>query len=318
VRILVALFAGLLGAGPALAADFHCAQLRLVVPYGAAGATDIATRAVANRLQAALKMTVVIENRPGATGNIGTLAVVNAEPDGCTLLVNSTAIATFAYSFVKLGYDPLKDLAPVGGLGATPTVLVASPVGPAKDLKGLIALAKSRPAGLTYATSGFGLQQHLVVEEIAQRAGATVVLVPYKSAPTMITDLVAGRVDFGSLLAGTTKGLIQDKQLNALVLVQDARSSLLPDVPTTKEEGFPGLIGSVHFMVFAPGATPKPIMKVLETELRKVMADPALKDSLLSIGYEPTPMTGEEVAAELRKTGETFAPIIKRLNIRLE
>jgi tripartite-type tricarboxylate transporter receptor subunit TctC len=306
-----------LAAVPALA-ELNCSQVKLVVPFGAAGATDIATRVVASHLQTALGKTVLIENRAGATGNIGTIAVVNAPPDGCTLLINSTAIATFPHSFVKLGYDPFKDLVPVGGLAKTPNMFVTGPSSPAKDLRGLVALAKQRPSGLTYATSGYGLQQHLVVEEIAQRSGATFVLVPYKTAPAMLTDLAAGRVDFGSLLAGTTKSLIEERQLNGLSVIQDTRTDFLPDVRSAAEEGFPGLAGSVHFMVFAPAATPKPVLAFLQAQLAKVMSDPALKTPLLRIGYEPTPMTSEEVTAEMRKTGAAFEPLIKKLKIQLE
>ena len=185
-------------------------------------------------------------------------------------------------------------------------------------MRGLVALAKQRPAGLTYATSGYGLQQHLVVEEIAKRAGVTFVMVPYKTTPAMLTDLAAGRVDFGSLLAGTTKSLIDEKQLKGLAVIQDERSGFLPDVPSATEQGFGGLAGSVHFMVFAPAKTPGPVLAALQAEFAKVMSDPVLKAPLLKIGYEPTPMTSEEVTAEMRKTSAAFEPLIKRLNIRLE
>lgn len=317
MRLLTLLPVFLLGAFPAFAAEYNCSQVKLIVPYGAAGATDVATRVIAERLEPALKKSIVIENRPGATGNIGTLAAINSPPDGCTLLVNSSVIATFPYSFAKLGYDPHKDLVPIGGIGVTPNVLVAAPSVPAKDVPSLVRLAKERPTGLNYSTSGYGLPQHLIVEEIAQRTGGKFVQIAYKSPPAMITDLVSGRLEFGSLLAGTTKGLIQERQLNALAVVQDARSSLLPDVPSTAEQGFAGLNGSVHFMLFAPAATPGPIIALLDAELRKVMSDPAVKARFLGIGYEPTPMSSQEVADAMRKTGAAFAPIIKRLNLSL-
>jgi tripartite-type tricarboxylate transporter receptor subunit TctC len=308
----------MLGVLPAFATDYNCTQVRLIVPYGAAGATDVAARVVAERLEPALKRSVVIENRPGATGNIGTVAVINSPPDGCTLLVNSSVIATFVHSFPKLGYDPFKDLVPVGGIGFTPNVLVAAPSVPARDLKSLVQLAKDRPAGLSYSTSGYGLPQHLVVEELARRGGVKLVLIAYKSPPAMIADLIAGRLEFGSLLAGTTKGLIQQRQLNALAVVQDTRSSLLPDVPTTTEQRFPGLSGSVHFMLFAPAATPRPVVAMLDAELRKIISESAVKERLLGVGFEPTPMTSEEVSAAMRRTGEAFEPIIKRLDLNLQ
>src|SRR5919106_72068 len=126
MRIVPALLALLLGVGSAIAQDYPCAQVKLVVPYPAGGATDVAARVLSERLEAALKKTVVVENRAGATGNIGTVAAINAKPDGCTLLMNATVIATFPHSFSKLNYDPIKDLAPIGGVGVTPTLIVAA------------------------------------------------------------------------------------------------------------------------------------------------------------------------------------------------
>jgi tripartite-type tricarboxylate transporter receptor subunit TctC len=321
MRVLQALFCvsiGFCGLAAPAAAGFDCDKIRVIVPYGVGGATDIGARAVANALQGELKKTLVIENRPGATGNIGTLDVVNAAPDGCTLLVNSPMIATFPTSFPHLSYNPFKDLVPVGGLGATPNVLVAGMSGEAHGLKELIALGKSRLAGLTYATSGYGLSQHLVVEQLAQMTGAKFILVPYKSAAMISEDVIAGRIDFGSLLAGTTKPMIESKQLRPLVLVQDSRSSLLPDVPTTAEGGYPGLLGAVHFVIYAPGATPKATVDLLDVALRKVIAEPGLGETLRRIGFEPTPEPGEKITQEMRTVDKTFSPIIKSLDIHLE
>src|SRR5262245_11655115 len=160
MRMLMAALALIAGAGGAGAADYTCSQLRLVVPYPAGGATDVATRVVAERLDAALKRPVVVENRGGATGNIGTAVVIASPPDGCTLLINATVIATFPHSFAKLNYDPIKDLAPVGGLGITPTLIVAAPSIPANDIKSLVGWANSKPEGLNFSTAGYGLQQH--------------------------------------------------------------------------------------------------------------------------------------------------------------
>ena len=154
--------------------DFDCPRVTVIVPYPAGGAPDVAARLVADRLELGLKKSFVIENRPGATGNIGTAAVVNAKPDGCTLLVNAAVLATFPSSFSKLGFDPVKDLAPIGGIGVTPTLLVAPKSLPADDLKGLVQLSKQRPDGLSFSTAGYGLLQHLAVEEMAQRTGAQV------------------------------------------------------------------------------------------------------------------------------------------------
>lgn len=307
-----------LAAGPVGAAGYPCPQVKLIVPYPAGGATDVASRVVAERLEAALRRTVVVENRAGATGNIGTVAVVGAPPDGCTLLVNATVIATFPASFSKLAYDPFKDLLPVGGIGITPTVIVAAPSVPANDLGQLIEWSKTKPGGLNYSTAGYGLQQHLATEEIAQRTGAKFTHVAYRGGGPAMTDLVAARLDFGAFLAGTTKPLIEEGKLKALAIVQDKRSDLLPAVPTTAEQGFAGMNAGVHFLLFAPAGTAAELVRTLSDELRTIIASPALKERFAQIGFDPTPLTPDEAAAALRQTGETYAPIIKRLNVKLD
>lgn len=319
MRIVTAVLVLCLGAGGMAAQDLPCAQVRLIVPYPAGGATDVATRVVAERLDAAMKKPFVVENRGGATGNIGTVAVVNAPADGCTLLVNATVIATFPHSFAKLAYDPHKDLAPVGGVGVTPVLVIAAPSVPANDVKSLVAWSKSKPEGLNYSTAGYGLQQHLAVEEIAQRTGAKFTHVAYRGGGTAMTDLIAARLDFGAFLAGTTKALLADGKLKALAIVAEKRSPLTPDIPTTTEQGMPGMdAAGTHFMMFAPAATPKPVIALLGAELRKVIADPALKERFAAIGFDATPMTADEVAAAMRQTENRLAPLIKKLSIKLD
>jgi tripartite-type tricarboxylate transporter receptor subunit TctC len=290
----------------------------LVAPFGAGGSADVATRFLAQRLEGVLHKTTLIENRPGATGNIGTVAVAGAAPDGCTLLVNGTVIASFPFSFAKLGYDPFKDLTPVGSIGATPNVLVAGQALKANDVAGLIKLAGERPSGINYGTSGYGLQQHLVVEVLARKTDAKFVQVSYKSAPAIVTDLIGDRIEFGSLLIGTTKALIEDKQLKALAVVQDTRSPLLPDIPSTAEQGYPGIIGATHFVVFAPGATPKPIVGILEEAIAQIVSDSNVKERFAEIGFEAKPMTSAEVTTEMHRVADAFIPVIKQLDLKLE
>jgi tripartite-type tricarboxylate transporter receptor subunit TctC len=307
-----------LAATAALAADYHCPRVTVIVPYSAGGATDVAARLVSERLEALLKRSFVIENRPGATGNIGTAAVVNAKPDGCTLLVNAAVIATFPASFSKLAYDPLKDLVPVGGIGVTPTLLVAAKSVPADDLKGLVELSRQRPEGLNFSTAGYGLLQHLAVEEVAKRTGARFVHVIYKGGAQASTDLVAGRVEFGSFAAGSMIQLVRSGQLKTLGVIQETRSALVPEVPTVAEQGLPGLDAGVHFMLYAPAATPQAILAALNADLNKVVADPALKQRFADIGFDPTPISLERAAAIMRKTGQDWASLISRLKIKLD
>jgi len=317
MRIVAGVLALSLCAGGALAQELPCAQIRLIVPYPAGGATDVATRVVAERLDAALKKTFVVENRSGATGNIGTMAVVSAPADGCTLLVNATVIATFPHSFQKLSYDPFKDLAPVGGVGVTPTLIVAPPTTMASNVKELVELSKSKPNGLNYSTAGYGLQQHLAAEEIAQRTGAKFTHVAYRGGGPAMNDLMASRLDFGVFLAGTTKPLIAAGKLKALAIVAEKRSELVPEIASTTEQGLPGMNAGVHFMLFAPAATPKPVVAHIGAALMKVIADPTLKERFAAIGFEATPMTADEVAAAMKAIGDGLAPLIKKLEIKL-
>jgi tripartite-type tricarboxylate transporter receptor subunit TctC len=318
MRTLAVLMALGLYATSSFAADLDCARVTVIVPYPAGGAADVAGRLVADRMEAQLKKSFVVENRPGATGNIGTTAVVNAKPDGCTLLVNAAVIATFPSRFSKLPYDPLKDLVPVGGIGVTPTLLVAAKSVPADDLKGLVQLSRERPDGLSFSTAGYGLLQHLAVEEMAQRAGAKFMHVVYKGGAQASTDLVAARVDFGSFAAGSMIQLVRAGQLKPLGVIQERRSALVPDVPTTAEQGLPGLDAGVHFMLYAPAATPKDIVTLLNAELNKLVADPALKERFANIGFDPTAISPEQAGAIMRWAGEAWAPLIKRLNIKLD
>ena len=315
--------AAVLLAGPwtaARAQDYPAKPIKLVVPFGAGSTPDVFARIVGEQAGKTLGQAIVVENRAGAGGNLGTNVVAKAAPDGYTIgvsitgpLVNNTLI------YDNLPYDPFKDLAPIGGIGITPTLIVAATSVPANDIKGLVDWSKTKPDGLNYSTAGYGLQQHLASEEIAQRTGAKFTHVAYRGGGTAMTDLIAARLDFGGFLAGTTKPLIASGQLRGLAIVAEKRSDLVPDIPTTTEQGLPGMNAhGVHFMMFAPAATPRPVVALLEAELKKIIADPALAKRFADIGFDATPMSGEEVAGALRQTGEKLVPVIKRLNIKLD
>jgi tripartite-type tricarboxylate transporter receptor subunit TctC len=293
-------------------------QIRLITPYPAGGATDVSSRLIAERLEIALKRPVIVENRAGATGNIGTAAVVNAPADGCTLLNNAAVIATFTSSFTKLPYDPIKDLTPIGGIGITPTLLVTASANPPNNLKELIEWSKSKPGGLNFSTAGYGLLQHLAVEEIGARSGGKFTHVAYRGGAQAVADLIPGRIDLGSFAAGSVLTLVKEGKLKALAVVAEKRSELVPDVPTTSEQGMSGLDAGVQFMLYAPSKTPKATVDRLSGELKKIVGDPALKQRFIKIGYDPTPTSSQDMIAVMHKTGEQWAPLIKRLNIKLD
>jgi tripartite-type tricarboxylate transporter receptor subunit TctC len=293
-------------------------QIRLITPYPAGGATDVSSRLIAERLEIALKRPVIVENRAGATGNIGTAAVVNAPADGCTLLNNAAVIATFTSSFTKLPYDPIKDLTPIGGIGITPTLLVTASANPPNNLKELIEWSKSKPGGLNFSTAGYGLLPHLAVEEIGARSGGKFTHVAYRGGAQAVADLIPGRIDLGSFAAGSVLTLVKEGKLKALAVVAEKRSELVPDVPTTSEQGMSGLDAGVHFMLYAPSKTPKATVDRLSGELKKIVGDPALKQRFIKIGYDPTPTSSQDMIAVMHTTGEQWAPLIKRLNIKLD
>lgn len=307
-----------LGVAGVEAAELNCPQVRLITPYPAGGATDVASRLIAERLEPALKKPVIVENRAGATGNIGTVAVVTSPPDGCTLLNNAAVIATFTTSFSKPGYDPINDLIPIGGIGITPTLLVTAASNPPNDLKGLIEWSKTKPDGLNFSTAGYGLLQHLAVEEIGTRTGGKFTHVAYRGGAQAVTDLISGRIDLGSFAAGSVLPLVKEGKLKALAVVSEKRSELVPDVPTTTEQGMPGLDAGVHFMLYVPAKTPKDIVELLSSELRKIVGDPALKQRFINIGYDPTPTSSADMIAVMKKTGDDWSPLVKRLNIKLD
>jgi tripartite-type tricarboxylate transporter receptor subunit TctC len=315
MRIVGAFAALCLSSIGALAEAPPCPQIRIIVPFTAGGATDITARIVADPLGHALKKTIVIENRLGATGNIGTAFVAKAPADGCTLVVNVAAILTYQWVFNNLGYDP-NDLVPIGGIGRSPSLILASASSPLTDLKSLVAASKGKPDGLTYATAGLGLMPHLAVEELARISGAKFVSVFYKGAPDFMGDLMTNRVAFGSTAAANSMPLVREGKLKALAAMQDKRSPLAPNVASSAEQGMSHLDSSSHFVLFAPGGTPKATIALLSAELKKIVSDPAIGARLNAAGFDPSPIGAEEATAVVQKLGRDWEPIVKALNLK--
>jgi tripartite-type tricarboxylate transporter receptor subunit TctC len=286
LRLSAMALAACLGGNVALASAPSCAQIKIIVPFSAGGASDVTARIVAEPLGRALNKPVVVENKPGATGNIATAFVAKSAPNGCTLVVNVAAILSYRLVFTDLGYDPEKDLTPIGGVGKSPSFILVSSASPFTDLKGLVTASKERAAGLNYATAGLGLAPHLAVEELARVSGAKFVSVFYRGAPDFMADVMTERVTFGSTAAANSLALVRDGKLRALAVLQGERSPMASDIPSSREQGFSSLDGSSHFMLFAPAATPKETVAVLSAELKKIVSDPAVSAKLSSIGFD--------------------------------
>ncbi len=300
---------------PALAAAPPCSQIRIIVPFSAGGASDITARVVADPLAKALDKVVVVENRVGATGNIGTAMVARSAADGCTLVVNVSAILTYQWIFSDLGYDPEKDLVAVGGVGESPTTIVTSTSNPANNLKDLIAKSKQSPAGLTYATAGLGLMPHLAVERLARIGSAKFVPVFYKGAPDFMVDVMTNRVSFASTSAANVMPLVRAGKLKALAVMQNKRSSLAPDVPSSAEQGI-AINSSSYFMLFARGGTPKATVDTLSSEVKKIVSEPAVSARLRAAGFDPAPAGAEEAATIVRTLGQDWEPLVKSLHLK--
>ena len=316
MRIGMALAGVCLGSIGALADTLPCSQIRIIVPFSAGGASDLTARIVAEPLGHALNKTIVIENKVGATGNIGTAVVAKSPPNGCTLGVNTAAILSYRWVFSDLGYDAEKDLTPIGGVGRSPGLILTSASSPLKDLKGLVALSKEQPNGLTYATAGLGLTPHLAVEELARISGAKFVSVFYKGAPDFMGDLMTGRVVFGSTAAANSMPLVREHKLKALAVMQEKRSPLAPDIASSAEQGMSHLDFSSHFMIFGPSGMPKATLELLSTELKKAVSSPAIGARLSALGFDPSPIGADEAFDVVRKAGHDLEPIVKRLNLK--
>jgi len=302
----------------AVAQAWPAKSVRMVIAFSPGGGTDIAGRLLAKRFTETMGQTFVADNRAGAGGLVGAEIVAKSPPDGYNILVTTASLAVNVNLHPKLAFDPIKDLAPIGGIGITPTLLVAAKSVAANDLNSLVQLSKERPGGLSFSTAGYGLLQHLAVEEMSRRADARFTHVVYKGGAQAATDLIAARVDFGSFAAGSVIQFVKEGQLKPLGVIAESRSGLLPDVPTTAEQGLPGFDAGVNFMLYAPAATSKKAIAALNTELNKIVGDLALRQRFADIGFDPTAISPETAAAIMRKTADDWAPVIRRLNIRLD
>jgi tripartite-type tricarboxylate transporter receptor subunit TctC len=295
---------------PALAqsppAPWPAKTIRLIVPLPAGSSVDLVGRLVAQKLGARLGQTIVVEDRPGASGAIGTEALVRAAPDGYTLgMATSTTLATAPVLNPQLGYDPVKDVRPVALVGVSPYVLVAHAALPAKDLAGLIALAKAKPGVISYSSVGDASLAHLGGLLLESTAGVRLNHIPYKTGTHAVGDLIEGRIDLQFGIIPTTLQLIRSGKLRALAVTTEKRLDELPDVPTFEEAGLKGFEVSLWFAVVAPKNIPAGIVARLEREIAAVVAEPDVKTAWDAVGIVPQAGTaaalGERIARDIEK-----------------
>ena len=298
------------------AQSYPSRPIKIIVPYAAGGAVDIVARNVGQPLAEALKQPVIVDNRPGASANIGMEMAAKSAPDGYTLLMASNGIATSMALFPNLAFDGRRDFAPIARIGHAPLVIVVPASPPAKSLKDLIAMAKAEPGKLTYASAGNGSSGHLAGELLKSSAKIDVVHVPYKGGAPAITDLLGERISFMPINPVEVLAHIRSGRLRALAVASDKRFPLLPEVPTVAEAGLPGYEASVWWGLVAPAKTPPEIVRQLNAETNKALADPAIAGKLSELGVVITPGTPEQFAAFINSQTELWAGVIKSAGIR--
>jgi tripartite-type tricarboxylate transporter receptor subunit TctC len=299
------------------AQDWPNRPIRLIVPFPAGGSTDISARIVGEYLSRSLGQQVYVENKSGANGNIGIEAAATSAPDGYTFLVSTDSVTSNPHVY-KMNIDVLKDLVPVVQLSHQPIVLAAHPSLGVKSIAELVALAKQQP-GLSYATgSGVGSEQHMVVQWFAQIAGINLVQVPYRGGGQAITDLIGGHVKLGSL--GSTPLIPYYKAGTLLLLAQstEARSTSLPDIPTFQEAGIKGLVLDQWVGVFAPAKTPSAITARLGAEIRKALADSAVRERFQKSAQDPAGGTTEQFTQYVREEFEMYERLVRELHITVK
>lgn len=300
-----------------LAQAYPSKTVRIVNPYPAGGPLDVITRVVAERLSERLGQPFIVENKPGATGNIGSNTVAKAEPDGHTLLVISDTVITVNPSiYKKMPFDAAKAFRPIATLATLDAVLVVNPSVPAKTFAEFAALARREK--LTYASGGGGSPAHIAMELVRQQIGAEMVHVPYKGTAPVVTDLVGGQVQ--AALSATPGVLphVRSGRLRALAVAGGARSPLMPDVPTLAEVGYPQATSEFAFMLLAPADTPDAVIATLEQEVRRAMAGEGVRERFVQMGMAVPEISSAEAAARLRAGAAKWGKVVKDLNLSLD
>ena len=304
---------------PAAAQDYPTRPITLVVPYAAGGGNDAMARIVADKMSRTLGQQIVVENRAGAGGTIATRQVAKSAPDGYTLVIGGTGtLAVNPTLYANVGYDPRKDFAPVGLIGASALVVLVHPSVGAKSIPELIELARREPGKLTYASAGVGSGIHLGTVLFEHMAGVKLTHVPYRGSGPALTDLIGGHVAiyFSSLPPAVQ--LIKDGKVRALAVTGSKRANALPDLPTVAEAGLPGYESVLHYGIVAPAGTPRPIIDKLNAALREAVAAPDTQERMAADGTEPLASTPEGYAADIDREETKWSAIVRQSGARAE
>jgi tripartite-type tricarboxylate transporter receptor subunit TctC len=306
-------------AASAFAQTYPTRSINLIVPYPPGGGVDAMARIVAEKLSHALGQQVVVDNRGGGGGLIGTRAVQRAAPDGYTLLLGHTGTISINPSlYANSGFDPRKDFAAIGLIASMPVVLIANPSFPAKTITDVIALAKKNTSKLNIGTSAVGTGGYMAAELFKSVAGVDANLIPYKGTAPVMNDLLGGHVPIAFGVIPPALGNLQSGALRAIAVASPKRTSLLPDVPTFAESGLPDFEAVLHYGLLAPAGTPKPIIERLNAELQKLAGDEEVKKRIHLEGGDPLTSSAAEYAADVDREETKWSTLIKKLNLKVE
>jgi len=305
------LLAALLWLGAASAQSYPTKPIKIIVPFTPGSATDVMARIVGERLNAAWGQPVVVENRPGAGGTIGIRDTARAEPDGYTLAVVSSGHAVNHVLYKDPGYDSLKDLSAVAMLGSLPSVLIVPPSLGVNSVKELVAMLKAKPGQLNYATAGVGSGAHVNVEKFNVAAGVKALHVPLKGTPPILTETMAGRIQYAFVPAVSSMGLVKDGKVKPLAVSTGKRVAALPDVPTLGEAGLPEGESTFWLALLAPAKTPPAIVGQINAEVLRALQSAEVKDRLAKLGTEPMPMTPAESDAFIRREHDDLGKVMR-------
>jgi tripartite-type tricarboxylate transporter receptor subunit TctC len=305
---------------PALGAQAQAAYperpVTLVVGYSAGGAVDAVARTLGQAMSVSLGQPFVIENKPGAGTNIAVKSVIDAKPDGYTLLLAANALAANMALYKPQPFDAEKDLVAVSLVGRVPVVIAANAGAPFNSVKDLIAAAKAKPRSLAYATPGNGSTPHMAAELFARAAGIDLLHVPYRGGAQAITDVIGGQVPVLAMNALEVKPQVASGKLKVLAVLSPQRSSIFPDVPTIAESGFKGFEASVWYALMAPAKTPMPVVDKLHAEVQKALGTPQVHERMTAVGGEVIPGSRDMVVALLHSERERYDKLVREANIK--
>jgi len=300
----------------ALGQSWPSKTIRVVVPFSAGSATDIIARAIFDKVSAEVRQPIIIENKVGAGGTIGSADVARSEPDGHTILLNSSSHTVTPATYASLPYDTLNDFAAIIPVGSLPNVLIVSKTKGYNTLKDLVEAAKAKPGSLNYGSAGPGSASHLTAERLRLSAKFEAVHVPFKGAPEVLREVVADRIDFYFSPLLPARSLLATGQLKAIAVSSGKRAAALKDVPTTVEAGVPNSNYEFWVGVFVPAKTPKSIQERLYAEIKKALDSPEIKERMSKLGADPMPMTSAEFTKLVRDEVAMNKELVKAAGIK--